>query len=83
MTIQLLTAKDVGRRLSVSQSSVYRLHETGLLRASHNVFHGPKGLRWDEQDVELYLRQHTLDEKGEIDNAPPFVAKRFNPKEAA
>ena len=68
MDDRLLTANEVGSRLSVGRSLIYRLAADGLLPSVRIRSAGSRrgALRFFESDVREYLRRLRAESRGEI-----------------
>ena len=55
----LMKARDVARRLTIGVKTFYRLVHAGVLPRPIRL--GPRSLRWREDDIERWLKDHPGD----------------------
>ena len=60
MTQSLLTAEQTTERLNISRTTLYRLHNEGILRAVEIVLRKRKRLlRWRSESIEKFIAERS------------------------
>jgi predicted DNA-binding transcriptional regulator AlpA len=66
MATKLLTPKEVGERLNISEVTLANSRSTGIGIVMPFIKISNKAIRYRESDVEAYIDSHTYNHNGEI-----------------